>query len=117
MLPDRELSIAISEGPFGDDDGVGAHFDRAPLAEHKRKLQLAARKVDCHTSVLKLARNVVLHKPEIIVGVGKGAVVAAGYALPELLEKALQTGSVQQTEVGGLASAWGNVASSSKRLD
>ena len=29
--------------------------------------------------------------------------------MPELLEKALQMLNVEQTEVGGLASAWGNV--------
>ena len=109
MLPGREIALAISEGPFEDDDGVGAHFDRQALTEHKPKLQLAALKVDCHTSILKLARSAQLHQPEIIFGTGQGAVVAAGYALPELFEKTLQTRNVQQTEVGGLASAWGNV--------
>ena len=109
MLPGREIALAISEGPFEDDDGVGAHFDRQALTESKPKLQLSALKVDCHTSILKLARSAQLHQPEIIFGTGQGAVVAAGYALPELFEKALQTRNVQQTEVGGLASAWGNV--------
>ena len=66
MLPGRDIALALSEGPFEDDNGVGAHFDRQALTEHKPKLHLAALKVDCHTSILKLARNVQLHQPEII---------------------------------------------------
>lgn len=109
MVPSREISAAISERPFEDDHGVGAHFDRQALTESKPKLQLAALKVDCHTSILKLARSVQLHQPEIIFGTGQGAVIAAGYALPELLERTLQSRNVQQTEVGAIAAAWGNV--------
>ena len=101
--------MALSEGPFEDDDGIGAHFDRQSLTENKPKLQLAALKVDLHTSILKLARNAQLHQPEIIFGSGQGAVVAAAYAMPELLERALASRNVQNNEVGGLTSAWGNV--------
>ena len=109
MLPGREISLALSEGPFEDDNGIGAHFDRQALTDGKPKLQLAALKVDCHTSILKLARNAQLHQPEIIFGTCQGGLIAAGYALPELLERAFSSRNVQQTEVGGLASAWGNV--------
>ena len=109
MLPGREISLALSEGPFEDDDGVGAHFDRQALTDGKPKLQQSALKVDCHTSILKLARNVQLHQPEIIFGTGQGAVIAAGFALPELLERTFSSRNAQQTEVGGLAAAWGNV--------
>ena len=42
MLPGREIALALSEGPFEDDDGVGAHFDRQALTDGKPKLQLAA---------------------------------------------------------------------------
>ena len=58
---------------------------------------------------MKLVRNAQLHQPEIIFGTGHGAVIAAGYALPELLERICAGRNVQQTEVGGLAAAWGNV--------
>ena len=88
MLPGRDISVAISEGPFEDDHGIGAHFDRQALTESKPKLQLAALKVDCHTSILKLARNVQVHQPEILFGTGQGGVIVAGYALPALLERA-----------------------------
>ena len=107
MLPGREVALATSEGPFEDDDGIGAHFDREALVGSKTKLQLAALKVDCHTSMLKLARKAQLHQPEIIFGTCQGAVIAAGYAMPELQERVFASRNVQQTEVGGLASAWG----------
>ena len=79
------------------------------MVESKPKLQLAALKVDCNTSILKLARNAQLHQPEIIFGTGQGAIVAAGYAMPELLERVFASRNAQQTEVGGLAATWGNV--------
>ena len=56
-----------------------------------------------------MARNVELHKPEVIFGTGQGTVVAVGFALPELFERTMQTRNVQQTKAGGLAAAWGNV--------
>lgn len=110
MLPGRDISLAMSRGPFEDDHGIGVHFDRQALTESKPTLQLAALKVDCHTSILKLARNVGLHQqPEILFGTGQGGVIAAGYALPALLERAIASRTVQLTEVGGLAAAWGRI--------
>ena len=97
LLPGYELSIAIAEGPFEDEDGVGAHFEAKalqvgkPAKEGKKAPQIASLIVDLHVSVVKLARAVALHKPSLIVGQGQGGIVAAAYAHPGCLETVLAT--------------------------
>jgi len=100
----------MAEGPFEDDEGVGAHFDRVALSGYPPSKAVAATKVDYHTSIVKLARHCELHKPRLIFGEGQGAMIAAAYAKPLCLEHALQTRNVQRKEAHILAQAWGNVA-------
>ena len=106
-LPSFQVDLALAEGPFEDDDGVGAHFDEAALrakAKYKKKLAL---KVDFHSSVVKLARHAAMHKPAIIIGEGQGALIAVGYAKPLLLEAALATRNIQPEELSEIRDAWG----------
>ena len=37
LLPGYDISLAISEGPFEDDDGVGAHFEAVALGQGPNK--------------------------------------------------------------------------------
>ena len=89
LLPGYNIHLAIAEGPFEDDDGVGAHFEAAALQPNKGvEKQVAALKVDLHVSVAKLARSAAMHKPRIVFGQGQGAVVATlPMEMPDALKK------------------------------
>ena len=73
LLPGYNIHLAIAEGPFEDDDGVGAHFEASALQPNKGpEKQIASLKVDLHVSVAKLARSAAMHQPRIIFGEGQG---------------------------------------------
>ena len=73
LLPKREVDLAMSEGPFEDAEGIGAHFDVKTLQQKKEEQRIKALTVDFHSSIIKSGRNASLHKPEILVGHGHGA--------------------------------------------
>ena len=74
QLPEYELSLALSMGPFEDDDMNYSHFDKEALTHTKLEQRTKSLRVDLHTSVIQLARNVEIHRPEIIIGEGQGAI-------------------------------------------
>ena len=108
LLPSYQVHLAIAEGPFEDDNGVGAHFEAEALRDHRK--QIGALRVDLHVSVIKLARHAAMHQPRLIIGQGQGAVVATAYGHPGNFERVLATRNVQLAELPKLAQAWGNVA-------
>ena len=108
-LPAYDIQIALSEGPFEDDDSIASHFDLKLLNKAKEEAFSNKVKVDLHTSVMKLARNASMHKPKLIVGKGQGALVALAYGHPGALEQVFATRNVQVAELPELAQAWGNV--------
>ena len=111
MLPGYNIHLAIAEGPFEDDDGVGAHFEAAALHPNKGpEKQIASLKVDLHVSVAKLARSAAMHQPRIIFGEGQGAVVAIAYGSAGCLEEVFATRNFQPAELPEVNQAWGNVA-------
>ena len=57
-------------GPFEDEDMNSAHFDRDAVKHPKVEQRAKSLRVDLHTSVVQLARNVEIHRPEIIIGEG-----------------------------------------------
>ena len=71
--------------------------------------QIAGLRIDFHHSIVRLARYAEMHKPALIFGEGQGALIALGYSKPALVERALQSRNVQQSECGTLAAAWGGV--------
>ena len=109
LLPSYEIQLALSEGPFEDDDGVGAHFDKESMHGKAPAKQIAGLRIDFHHSIVKLPRYAEMHKPALIFGEGQGALIALGYSKPALVERALQSRNVQQSECGTLAAAWGGV--------
>ena len=109
LLPSYEVRLAYAEGPFEDHEGVGAHFDKTALGHPSATKQAAALKVDMHAAVVKLGRHAAMHRPKLIIGEGQGALVAAGFAKPLLLEHALATRNVQEKEAHEIGQAWGNV--------
>ena len=110
QLPGYNIHMAIAEGPFEDDDGIGAHFEATGLQPNNPQKQVAALKVDLHVSVAKLARGAAMHKPRLIFGRGQGAVVAIAYAHAGCLEEVLATRNFQPAELPEVSQAWGNVA-------
>ena len=82
ILPGYTIRLAIAEGPFEDDHGVGAHFDSVALKPGLK--QLNQLKVDFHVSVIKLARAASMHRPRLIIGEGQGGLIALGYSHPGL---------------------------------
>ena len=109
LLPGYEIQLAISEGPFEDDDSVTSHFELKSLGPLKDKRLIDRVKVDLHTSVVKLARDAAMHKPRIIIGKGQGGLVAIAYSHPGCLEKVLASRNVQPPELPGLSQAWGTL--------
>ncbi|MDP7255226.1 MAG: hypothetical protein QGF00_36865, partial [Planctomycetota bacterium] len=110
LLPSYQVHLAIAEGPFEDDDGVGAHFEAFALHTRYGRTQVGALKVDLHVSVIKLARHAVMHKPKLIIGKGQGAIVATAYGHPGCFEQVLATRNVQPAELPEISQAWGNVS-------
>ena len=105
MIPNCEVCLAYAEGPFEDQEGIGAHFESKALdpGPNKGTKQVAAIRVDLHVSVIKLARHAVLHKPRLIFGKGQGGVVAAAYGHPGCFEAVLASRNVQLAELPELS--------------
>ena len=59
---------------------------------------MLATKVDFHASVVKLARHAAMHMPSLIFGEGQGGLIAAGFAMPGVVEAAFLTRSIQERE-------------------
>ena len=110
ILPHYQVSLAISDGPFEDDDGQAfAHFDgKAQNWKHPSK-QVLETKMDLLTSVVKVLRSCIVHKPHIIIGDGQGGLVCLALAKPLLIEAALAARNVQRDEADAAGKAWGGV--------
>ena len=105
VLARYEVRLAFGDGPFEDANGVGVHFEAGALAASSLQKQVGDLKRDLHTSVLKLSRNAVTHKPRLIYGVGQGAIDAICYAHLGLLEQVLASRNVQSAELREIAQA------------
>ena len=110
QLPSWNVQLALAEGPFEDDSGVGAHFDKDSVSGHPPSKAVGRTTVDLHSSVIKLARHAMMHQPKMIIGEGQGALVAAAYAKPLCLEQSMMTRNVQPEEAGEIGQSWGNVS-------
>ena len=97
LLPSWEVEFALSEGPFSDDEGICAHFDKGKTKLTPQKLILETKK-DLLISVAQLLRNISIHKPDVILGEGQGGIIALAAAKPFQVEVALQARNVQRSE-------------------
>ena len=107
-MPNRDISMGSSQGPFEDDLGDGAHFEGRPRKLTEDKLRLEMRK-DLLTSMVKALRSCGMHRPEIVFGEGQGARVALSLVRPLFVEAAMQARNIQRKEVQELAEAWNNI--------
>ena len=88
-LPGFQPRISLEEPPFEDTHG------KARLTG--RKLANAVR-VDLFTSVAKLSRELVTHRPAVVVGRGQGAVVVLAASKPLIVEAVLLARVFQRDE-------------------
>jgi hypothetical protein len=110
MLPQFEVSLAFSAGPFEDAaGGAFAHFDGSKHGVLTPAKQVLETKKDLLTSVVKVLRDCVRHCPALVVGDGQGALVVLALTRPLLVETALAARNVQREEVEEIARAWGNI--------
>ena len=75
LLPGHRVSLAASHGPFEDTLGNRSHYDGQKGGLKEARLILETKK-DTLTSVVTLARSVLLHQPGVVIGEGQGGLVA-----------------------------------------
>ena len=82
-------------GPFEDSEGLASHFDGGAnrLAGTKRVKRL---RVDLLTSCAKVLREATGFKPQFLVGLGQGGLVAAVLRWPLVVELTLQARNLQR---------------------
>ena len=109
LLPGRRVEVRTAGGPFEDEaEGLWSQFDAGKKKLTPQKLVLETKR-DGLTSIVALGRQVARMDADLVLGEGQGAVIAAGYARPALLEFALQARNVQREEVRLVVGAWSKV--------
>ena len=101
----------VCEPSFRDDMHQGFWFDpepqRTPNLEHRvRRLRR-----DCLTGIAKAIRELARVKPQLVLGIGQGGVMALLLSRPRICETALRNKVVQATEMKatGMSEAWQGV--------
>ena len=104
-LPGCDIKLAMCEGPFEDGaDGAHTHFEARALGKYNRgrpgqdRDQILALRRDLETAVALLLRQCVLHRPHLIIAEGQGAIVAASYTAPLVINEILQKRNFQREE-------------------
>ena len=107
MLPEYDITLPLCPGPFTDDQGHAAFFDKNRSKTPKGAILDLKR--DFLTSMASAARSIAAHRPQVLVADGQGALVALGMSRPLVLEAALALRNVDIKEALQIAKAWGNV--------
>ena len=106
-MPQYELSTCQCVGPFVDDFGHAAFFDKSKKYGEKQ-IHLDTKR-DLLTSVAAALRSIAAHHPDIVVGCGQGGAVAIALASPMLLEVCLAARNFKLPELRAIAPAWARV--------
>ena len=95
-------------GPFEDSEGLASHFDggASRLAGTKRVKRL---RVDLLTSCAKVLREATGFKPQFLVGLGQGGLVAAVLRWTLVVELTLQARNLQRKEAHAAGEAWAGI--------
>ena len=107
-LPGVSVACRAAWGPFEDADGVPSHFDGAVgrISGPKRAKRL---RVDLLTSCAKLLREATGFRPQFLVGLGQGAIIAAAVRWPLVVELTLQARNLQRKEAHAAGLAWAGI--------
>jgi hypothetical protein len=107
LMPQHELRTCVCVGPFVDDFGHAAFFDKSK--KYVQKQIVLDTKRDLLTSIAAVIRSIAIHKPDIVVGSGQGGAVAIALASPLLLEVCLAARNFKLPELREIAPAWSKV--------
>jgi hypothetical protein len=107
LMPQHELRTCMCVGPFVDDYGHAAFFDKSK--KYLQKQITLDTKRDLLTSVAAVLRSIAIHQPDIVVGSGQGGAVAIALASPLLLEVCLAARNFKLPELRAIAPAWSKV--------
>ena len=101
----------ISETSFTDDLGEGFWFDPEPQRAGNPVVRTKKLRRDLLTGLTRAVREVARVKPQIVLGIGQGAVIALLLSKPRLCETSLRTKVVQVDEMKttGMSEAWQGV--------
>ena len=107
-LPGLSVAMRGCWGPFEDSEGLASHFDGGAnrLAGTKRVKRL---RVDLLTSCAKVLREATGFKPQFLVGLGQGGLVAAVLRWPLVVELTLQARNLQRKEARAAGEAWAGI--------
>ena len=107
-LPGLSVAMRGCWGPFEDSDSLASHFDGGAnrLAGTKRVKRLS---VDLLTSCAKVLREATGFKPQFLVGLGQGGLVAAVLRWPLVVELTLQARNLQRKEARAAGEAWAGI--------
>ena len=107
-LPGLSVAMRGCWGPFDDSEGLASHFDGGAnrLAGTKRVKRL---RVDLLTSRAKVVREATGFKPQFLVGLGQGGLVAAVLRWPLVVELTLQARNLQRKEARAAGEAWAGI--------
>ena len=107
LMPQHELRTCMCVGPFVDDYGHAAFFDKSK--KYVQKQIVLDTKRDLLTSIAAVLRSIAIHKPDIVVGSGQGGAVAVALASPLLLEVCVAARNFKLPELREIAPAWRKV--------
>ena len=101
-LPGLSVAMRGCWGPFEDSEGLASHFDGGAnrRAGTKRVKRL---RVDLLTSCAKVLREATGFKPQFLVGLGQGGLVAAVLRWPLVVELTLRPGTFSERRPAPLA--------------
>ena len=84
MLPEYDITLPLCPGPFTDDQGHAAFFDKNRSKTPKGAILDLKR--DFLASMASAARSIAAHRPQVLVADGQGALIALGMSRPLVLE-------------------------------
>jgi hypothetical protein len=94
-------------GPFDDDMGIAAFFDK-PTKKSPEQIALDIKR-DLYTSMATVLRAIAANRPDITAGEGQGATVALCLCSPLMVEVACGTRNLKMEELPMIGPAWSGV--------
>ena len=94
-LPGLSVAMRGCWGPFEDSEGLASRVKRL--------------RVDLLTSCAKVLREATGFKPQFLVGLGQGGLVAAVLRWPLVVELTLQARNLQRKEARAAGEAWAGI--------
>ena len=103
-IPDIKFELKLANPPIPD--GYGGDYYIEPIwPPDGPKAQKSYRR-DINTGMTATLRQCAILHPELIIGIGQGAIIALSMAAPRVMEQALAISFIQPEESKELRPAW-----------